>query len=339
MKKFRASDFLIVLGLPMTILLSGASAQEITQNATLSSTAPKAVVAAANFSTHALGLPSVNRRTQWIAGKPSGAVAAAKSHPGPLAPGFYPGDLSNPFNGPTVTSAAMHGVYVNGNQSVWGTPANFLNDLSQSAMIKITDAYVGSTASHRYTVGNGLLLSGSLPQVIYDDTIIEAAYIAASHYGSGYNHIYHIYLPPGQDVCLSGTFECYSPDNPNTFYFCAYHASVDFPDIGHVLLTVEPYQNVPGCQVQPPSPNGLLIDSTADVLSHETFETITDPDGTAWWNKFSLDLFGAEIGDECQNFDFGYSSVSLNGKSYEIQPEYSTNLHACSYTAQVVGSQ
>jgi hypothetical protein len=57
----------------------------------------------------------------------------------------------------------------------------------------------------------------------------------------------------------------------------------DFSDIGHVLFSVEPYQNVPGCSVGTPSPNGVVVDSQASVLSHEMFETITDPDGTAWW--------------------------------------------------------
>jgi hypothetical protein len=45
--------------------------------------------------------------------------------------------------------------------------------------------------------------------------------------------------------------------------------------------------------VQQPSPNGALIDSTADVLSHELFETITDPNLSAWYNRKSLPLFGA----------------------------------------------
>jgi hypothetical protein len=78
-----------------------------------------------------------------------------------------------------------------------------------------------------------------------------------------------------------------------------------------------------------------LIDSTDDVLSHETFETITDPDIDAWLNDLSLDLYGAEIGDECQDFDFGYGLVSLNGKNYEIQPEYSNSQHGCAYSPYV----
>ena len=116
--------------------------------------------------------------------------------------------------------------------------------------------------------------------------------------------------------------------------FCAFHASVDFTDIGHVLFSVEPYQNVPGCSVAKPSPNGRLIDSTADVLSPELIETITDPDGDAWWILNNLLLLGAEIGDVCQNYKFSYASSSLNQKLYQIQPEYSNQDRACVYTSQ-----
>jgi hypothetical protein len=101
-------------------------------------------------------------------------------------------------------------------------------------------------------------------------------------------------------LCFDNTFTvCYSPDIPASFVFCAYHNSVDFKDIGHVLCSVEPYQNVPGCGVRPGTPNGHLIDSTNNSLSHETTETITDPDGTAWINSTLVVLSGAEIGDEC----------------------------------------
>ena len=85
-----------------------------------------------------------------------------------------------------------------------------------------------------------------------------------------------------------------------------------YSDIGHVLLTVEPFQNVDGCSVATPSPNGALVDSTANVLSHETFETLTDPDPPAtfddlfnrnfgWLALNSLVEFGEEIGDICED--------------------------------------
>lgn len=119
--------------------------------------------------------------------------------------------------------------------------------------------------------------------ILYDDDILAIVHAGGNAFGTGYDQIYHVFIPPGVDVCITGTNQCYSPDNPSTFFFCAYHSSVTFSDIGHTLFTVEPYQNVAGCSVAPGSPNGALVDSTSNLLSRELFETISDPDGTAWW--------------------------------------------------------
>jgi hypothetical protein len=155
-------------------------------------------------------------------------------------------------------------------------------------------------------------------------------------------------LPPGTDVCfnnpdgsVSGT--CYSPDNLATWYFCAYHGSFDILDSGghvisHILYTVEPYQNTQGCQVAPGSPNGTLIDSTANILAHETFETITDPDSDAWGDITSLGMFLQEIGDECvfvagalsftPTFDVPYFYIGT--RKYGVQRMWSNSQGACS---------
>jgi hypothetical protein len=66
--------------------------------------------------------------------------------------------------------------------------------------------------------------------------------------GAGYGVIYHVFLPPGVDTCMSGTSDCYSPDNQSTFQFCAYHSSADLPDGRHVIYTVESSQTVDGCK-------------------------------------------------------------------------------------------
>jgi len=44
-----------------------------------------------------------------------------------------------------------------------------------------------------------------------------------------------------------------------------------------------------------------------------------------------INQFGSEIGDICEDPFFGYKPVSLNGKSYEIQPEYSNKFHTCAF--------
>jgi hypothetical protein len=323
---------MLLAGVPLEMVLPGALAQETLTKLTLKAGQPAVGTPGTHYSIHALGLSQVNRRSLWSSGKSFGSPKSSPFLPSIPPPGYYPGDVTD-NGGPTVASAEFHGIYVNCAPSCWGMPSSFLTDLGKSEMIHLADDYVGAYGPNRYTVGPGVLGTGVLPQTLYDSDIEDFAYEAASLLKvSGYNHIFHIYLPPGQDLCFDPTSgECYSPDNPSTFFFCAYHSSVDTP-VGHILYAVEPYQNVGGCKVQSPSPNGLVVDSTADVLSHESFETITDPDGTAWWNAFSLDLYGAEIADECQNFDFGYGSVRLNGKEYEIQPEYSNTLHGCAFT-------
>ena len=249
------------------------------------------------------------------------------------APGFYPADLSNPFRGKFLTSAKSNNIYVNCAASCWGTPSIFLANLALSYFIHITDEYVGATGGNRYTVGTSSSITPkpALPAILGSSDILTLVHAAARTHGSGYGYVYHLFLPKGQDVCLSTT-QCYSPNRQSTFVFCAYHGSADYTDIGHVLFTVEPYQNVPGCSVAQPSPNGSLVDSTASTLSHELIETITDPDGDAWLAQNSLIDFGAEIGDLCETPFGNYAPFKLYTKLYAIQPEYSNKYHACATT-------
>jgi hypothetical protein len=257
--------------------------------------------------------------------------SASFAVPGVTSPGFYPADLSNPTHGKVLTSVQSNNVYVNCAPGCWGTPSTFLARLAVSSFIHVTDEYVGTTANNRYTVGTGTSINTALPAKLSFNNILQLVHTAAKAHGSGYDHVYHIFLRSGVDVCTSANV-CYSPDNNATFVFCAYHGSVDFRDIGHVLYTVEPYQNVAGCSVTQPSPNGPLVDSTSSTLSHELIEAITDPDGTAWFAQSSLIEFGAEIGDICENPFGKYGAFSIAGKSYAIQPEYSNRFHACATT-------
>ena len=256
----------------------------------------------------------------------------------------FPGDLT--YNGGAVARVAeMHPIFMlpNGKCAIatcWGNPEGFLRDQNISEFIHITDQYVGTTANNRYPVGAHKLISYKPPrtQPLTDNDIIAVVHGVASASGqTGYAHIYHVFLPPGQDECFTATDGvCYSPDVPGTFFFCGYHSSVDFVDIGHVLYTVEPFQDVAGCAVRPGTPNGQLVDSTNNTLSHETFETITDPDGTAWFNFTDVSLVGQEIADECSFFVvqpggafFDPTVSTIGSHRYAVQPEYTNSEHAC----------
>jgi hypothetical protein len=278
---------------------------------------------------------------------PSGAAAGTTADNDQLR---FPADLT--YNGGAVVPVAeMHSIFLLPNGSCpiakcWGDPEGFLRDLRISEFIHITDQYVGATSNNRYPVGGHTLISYKpTPKTapLTDADMMAVVHAVASASGqAGYSHIYHVFLPPGQDECFTATDGmCYSPDVPKTFAFCAYHNSVDFKDIGHVLYSVEPFQNVGGCAVRPGTPNGQLVDSTNNALSHETFETITDPDGTAWFNFTATVLAGFEIGDECDFFvvlptspktvaAFGDPSVfTIGNHRYAVQPEYANNEHAC----------
>ena len=279
---------------------------------------------------------------------PSGAAATATTADDDQL--RFPADLA--FNGGAVVRVAeQHAIFLLPNGSCpiakcWGNPEGFLRDENISEFIHITDPYVGATSNNRYPVGAHTLISYKpTPKTapLTDADMLAVVHAVASASGqTGYSHMYHVFLPPGQDECFTATDGiCYSPDVPKTFVFCAYHNSVDFKDIGHVLYTVEPFQNVGGCSVRPGTPNGQLVDSTDNSLSHETFETITDPDGTAWFNFTAVILGGAEIGDECSFFVvlpispkmvagfFDPSVFTIGNHRYGVQPEYANSEHAC----------
>jgi len=262
-------------------------------------------------------------------------------------PFFYPGELSS-GGGPTLETTRMHAIYVNAPGSVastWGNPEGFLRDLNESAFIHLTDQYTGVTSGGRYPVGNHSKVHYGTPgTVLYESDIAAIVHAVAVKHGAGGGNVYHVFLPPGTDTCFAPPTpqfpvpECYSPDNPSTFAFCGYHEAVQFSDIGIALFTVQPWQGPgSGCEIASSAPNGVLIDSTNNVLSHETFETITDPlPPSGFTNNTGGALTGAEIGDECVLFNFSNTpgayappTFVINGKKYAVQPEYSNKYQAC----------
>ncbi len=216
--------------------------------------------------------------------------------------------------------------------------------MNESTFIHLSDQYVGTTDDDRYPVGGRARVHYGTPgATLYEHDIAAIVHAVAAERETGSASIYHVFLPAGTDTCFDITAQnptpvCYSPDNPSTFAFCGYHSAVQFTDIGIVLFTVEPWQGPgSGCEIATPTPNGVLVDSTDNVLSHETFETITDPlPGLGFWNQTGDPLTGAEIGDECVLFNFSNShgaytppTFAINGKNYAVQLEYSNTYHAC----------
>ena len=291
------------------------------------------------------------RRARTEAGRvaplsgPSGADTAKLGHAakavpaaGIARPGFFPADLDN-FGGNVVQTAQSFNIYINCGQSdsCWGNPTQFLNDVGASKFIHVVDQYVGARGNNRYILSPKFFFVNVNVSLLTIDDVTNLVHQAAQFTnGGGLNRIFHLFIPQGIDVCSDANqTTCYSPDNPSTFSFCAFHSNVSFNDTGDILFTVEPFQDIDGCAAAPPNPNSQLIDSTNSVLSHELFETITDPQGQTWFSEMSNPERGNEIGDICQGvFDQNGeeiipSYVLVKGRNYETQLEYSNKVHGC----------
>jgi hypothetical protein len=275
-------------------------------------------------------------------------------------PGFYEGDVTATTGAktlslnPTVFNAmfvSWTGVVNCLNGTCWGNPNVFMTDLGKSFFIHLSDQYTHVTTNNRFVLGtpnpnytfnftgvNDCGIGGTNP-CVSDARIRAFVNFAATNvvHAAGYGHFYHVFLPKNVDECLAPG-SCYSPDVPSMFRFCAYHSAANV-SAGHIIYSVEPFQNIPGCATaSPASVNGQLADSTDSVLSHEIFEAISDPDINTNHDFKCAPLFGQEIGDICQG-PFRTSSgtfvgeivptLLLNGHNYKSQLMYSNNYHAC----------
>ena len=123
--------------------------------------------------------------------------------------------------------------------------------------------------------------------------------------------------------------------------FCAYHSYTPYaggdnsPDFKPYIYIANNYD----CTYLPsfnsaPAPYGdQNADAVINSLSHEQFESITDPQTRGWYDN---DPSGGEIADKCET-TFGSlradgSTVTLNhGHTYVVQEEYSNRAGGCAY--------
>jgi hypothetical protein len=83
-------------------------------------------------------------------------------------------------------------------------PEGFLRDLGKSEFIHVTDQYVDRESDNRYTVGQRAFVPYTPPTVPFtDNDMLAVIHAVASVTGeTGYGHIYHVFLPQGQDECF-----------------------------------------------------------------------------------------------------------------------------------------
>ncbi|HUZ82803.1 MAG TPA: hypothetical protein VMU73_11225 [Gaiellaceae bacterium] len=151
--------------------------------------------------------------------------------------------------------------------------------------------------------------------------------ISAQGWTAGPTHEFFLFTPRGVGSC-AGSSCAFSQ-------YCAYHSWIGSGS-SVVLYANQPYTDtVPAACDATAHPNNSEADPTINVVSHEHNETITDPNGNAWY-----DSAGYENGDKCA-WKFGTSIGStaygaynqlINGNPYELQQEYSNAHRGCVLT-------
>jgi len=114
--------------------------------------------------------------------------------------------------------------------------------------------------------------------------------------------------------------------------YCAYHSWVGSGSAEYLYANMPYADTVTSACDAEPHPNGSAADATINVTSHEANETMTDPNGNAWY-----DLSGYENGDKCAWYfgssigstPYGAYNQLIDGHPYELQLEYSNATQSC----------
>jgi hypothetical protein len=181
-----------------------------------------------------------------------------------------------------------------------------------------TDAFPASGCRDSYTA------------VCLTDSQIQAEIsheITANGWSSNLGNLFFVFTPKNVGSC-AGSSCAYS-------YYCAYHSQIGSGSNATLYANMPYAAFVPSACGSGQSPNNDDADSTINVTSHEHNESITDPLGTAWYDRR-----GNEDGDKCA-WNFGASTGStssgsynqlINGGTYYLQQEWSNHSSRCVLT-------
>ncbi|HEY7171772.1 MAG TPA: hypothetical protein VH417_13065 [Vicinamibacterales bacterium] len=203
--------------------------------------------------------------------------------------------------------------------SAYQTTINqFVRDLSYTPYYGIASQYNDSAAKINPTLafgGTWLDTTNPLPSAALasEDLLAEVNRAkAANGWTSDANSYFQIYTPAGVASTFSG--------------ICGLHYFAN-PAFGQIIFPQ------PGCFPAAPYPNDAVVDAAINISAHEILETVTDPQGNAWFFQNS----GGEIGDLCA-WMFGTragdgSNVIMNGHPYVVQMEWSNAISGCTLTS------
>jgi hypothetical protein len=228
----------------------------------------------------------------------------------------------------------------------YGHDGSVLYRFDAGPTINDTDPLPASGCTLQADDTSKIYADGSGYSACLDDAQLQAEVNTVSAtYGLPHNlsYIYELFLPkhvescflPGQTTSTSNGQAC-TINYEATAAYCAYHSTalsnavytnLDYPIYG------SPTGFTCGSDARFPvveSPNGNPdADTEVSPLSHETSESITDPDTETGW----YDSSGYEISDECayiygatQGSPGALYNQTINGQHFLTQQEFSNNV-------------
>jgi hypothetical protein len=173
-------------------------------------------------------------------------------------------------------------------------------------------AYNGCVARSNLGAGTPDWFDTSTPPTNVTDALVRSevnSYVA--RYGFDANAIYEVVIPSSSYSSSGSGTSC---GGPNLSY-CAYHSWIG-GGTSAVKYSIQPYPSCGGCQ----SFGWTATQNQEDFVTHETRETVTDPEGGGWYEGFFN-----EADDKC-----AWSPAPFFGTGgYGYQYEWSNAVAGC----------
>jgi hypothetical protein len=242
-------------------------------------------------------------------------------HNGPVIPIAYVVAI---FWGPSFgTNGSDHNVatsltsYIDGNTSGaagYGQTSEF-NVITQYYQTPPT-TYISKS---RFGTNSSSLFDSSAPPTNVTDAAVQAEVLKMTGNNPRTDTIYEVFLPSTSYSSDGTATSCGGP----RLTYCAYHGNFSHGS-SDVKYASMPYPSCGGCQT-----SGWTVSQNFEhFISHETREAVTDPDGTAWWDRT-----GNEADDKCAwsptPFTDSSTGTNVDGSAFAYQYEWSNANSGC----------
>jgi len=216
-------------------------------------------------------------------------------------------------NGPVIHQAKVIPIFW-GSSATWGTSGspsalaqhiiNFFAQFGTNPEYNVITQYYDHGGSVQpSTLTTTYVIDNSAPPTNASDAAVQGEVTKiASLAGVDGTAIYEVFLPPSSYASYGTATSCGGPH----LQFCAYHSNMNVLGLD-VKYSSMPYPSCGGCQW-----TGFTDAQNFDHFSsHETREAVTDPDGTAWFDRS-----GNEADDKCA---WSPAPFIVNGFGYQYE--------------------